>query len=188
MNTYTIEQSAFTHFLTASTTSAPLWLLVRLYLGYEFLMAGWGKVANPAWFGSDAGAALQGFVNGAVAKTVCAPTVAAAACHPAVQMWYASFLESTVLPNLVVWSNAVVLGEIMIGLGLIVGLLTGAAAFFAFFMSWNFLLAGTVSTNPILVVLALSIFAARRVAGYWGLDRYAMPYLRRAIRARTTFT
>ena len=181
---YTIQQSRLAHFFTASTASAPLWLLVRLYLGYEFLMAGWGKLASPAWFGTDAGAALQGFVNGAVAKTACAPGIVAAACHPDVQMWYASFLQASVLPHVMVWSNAVVLGELAIGLGLIVGLCTGAAAFFAFFMSLNFLLAGTVSVNPILISLALPLIAARRVAGYWGLDRYAQPYLRRRFSSR----
>lgn len=179
MNNYTVPQSAFAHFFTTNTASAPLWLVVRLYLGYEFLMAGWGKLASPAWFGSGAGAALQGFVNGAVAKTVCAPSVAAAACHPDVQMWYASFLKATVLPHLVIWSNAVVFGELAIGLGLIVGLFTGVAAFFGFFMSLNFMLAGTVSTNPILIVLALPLILAWRVAGYWGLDRYARPFLQR---------
>ena len=179
MNTYTIEQSRFTHFFTASTASAPLWLLARLYLGYEFFIAGWDKMLNPVWFGSGAGAALQGFIQGAIAKTTCAPGVPAAMCHPDVQMWYASFLQSTVLPHTVAWSNAVVLGELAIGLGLIVGLCTGAAAFFAFFMSLNFMLAGTVSVNPVLIVFALSIFAARRVAGHWGLDRYARPYFKK---------
>ena len=183
-NTYTIEQSPFMYIFTSSTKSAPFWLIVRLYLGYEFFMAGWEKLLNPAWFGSDAGASLQGFVNGAVAKTVCAPTVAASACHPAVQMWYASFLESTVLPHLTLWSNAVVVGELLIGLGLIVGLFTGVAAFFAFFMSLNFLLAGTVSTNPILITLAIGLVSARRVAGYWGLDYYARPFLKRRFRSR----
>lgn len=148
-------------------------------------MAGWEKVASPAWFGSGAGAALQGFVNGAVAKTVCAANVPAAACHPDVQMWYASFLQATVLPHLVVWSNAVVVGEIAIGLGLIVGLFTGAAAFFAFFMSLNFMFAGSVSVNPILITLGISVFSARRVAGYWGLDRWARPYCEKMCRSWT---
>lgn len=176
---YTIEQSALAHFFTASTASAPLWLLARLYLGYDFLMAGWSKMANPVWFGSDAGAALTGFINGAVAKTACAANVPAALCHPDVQMWYASFLQGTVLPHAMVWSNAVVVGEIAIGLGLIVGLLTGTAAFFAFFMSLNFLLAGTVSTNPIIISLALPLIAARRVAGHLGLDHWFRPFCRR---------
>ncbi len=177
---YTIEQSAFAHFLLANKKSAPLWFLVRLYLGYEFLMAGWGKLASPAWFGADAGAALQGFVQGALSKT--------GGAHPDVYTWYASFLQSTVLPNLVVWSNAVVFGEMAIGLGLIVGLCTRTAAFFAFFMAFNFLLSGTVSINPVLVLLAICVMLAHRVAGYWGLDRYAKPLCRRMFRSRSSQT
>lgn len=165
MNTYTIRQSALVHFITADTKSAPLWLLVRLYLGWEFLYAGYEKLLNPVWFGSNAGAALTGYVQGALGKTIGA--------HPDVQMWYATFLQNSVLSHVNLWSNAVVVGEIAIGLGLIVGLLTATAAFFAFFMSFNFMLAGTVSMNPILILLALSIIAGHRVAGYWGLDRYA---------------
>ena len=169
---YTIEQSAFAYFFTGSRASAPFWLVVRLYLGYEWLMAGWAKVMNPAWFGTDAGAAMQGFVQGALGKTE--------GLHPDVYLWYASFLKSAVFPNLVVWSNAIAIGEVFVGLGLIVGLLTGVAAFFGFFMNLNFLLAGTVSLNPIWLVLALGIMLAHRVAGYWGLDRYARPYFRQA--------
>ncbi|MBU6214525.1 DoxX family membrane protein [Patescibacteria group bacterium] len=179
MTTYTLEQSRFAHFFTANKASAPLWFVIRLYLGYEFLMAGWEKLGSAAWFGSGAGAALTGFIHGAVAKTVCAPNIAAAACHPDVQMWYASFLQNAVLPNVTVWSNAVVIGELAIGLGLIVGLFTGVAAFFAFFMSLNFLFSGAVSVNPIIIILALPLIASRRVAGYWGLDRFARPCLRR---------
>lgn len=175
--TYTIEQSWFAHYLTANKASAPLWFAARLYLGYEFFMAGWEKLANPAWFGTDAGAALTGFVQGALAKT--------GGAHPDVQMWYASFLQNTVLPHVTGWSNAVVVGELAIGLGLIVGLFTCAAAFFAFFMSLNFMLAGTVSMNPILILVALAIMSAHRVAGYWGLDRYARPHYMKWCSRRT---
>ena len=171
MHNHTVEQSAFTYFFTASTASAPLWFIVRLYLGYEWLMAGWDKVMNPVWFGSNAGAAMNGFVQGALGKTV--------GVHPDVQMWYAAFLKGAVLPNLVTWSNLIAVGEVLVGLGLIVGLFTGVAAFFGFFMNLNFLLAGTVSVNPILLTLALGLMLARRVAGHWGLDRYAQPFLKR---------
>lgn len=168
---YTIEQSWFAHFLTADKASAPLWFVVRLYLGYEWLIAGWGKVTNPAWFGADAGAAMQGFVQGALGKT--------GGLHPDVYQWYASFLQSTVLPNLVAWSNAIAVGEVLVGLGLIAGLFTGVAAFFGFFMNVNFLLAGTVSANPAMLLLALALILSRRVAGYWGLDRWARPYYKK---------
>jgi thiosulfate dehydrogenase [quinone] large subunit len=179
MSTYTVEQGPFAHFFTADIRSAPLWLVARLYLGYEFFVAGWEKVSSPAWFGNNAGDALKGFIQGAVAKTMCAPGIAPAACHPDVQMWYASFLQMAVLPHPVLWSNAVVVGELAIGVGLVVGLLTGVAAFFAFFMSLNFLFAGSVSVNPILITLALGVVLARRVSGYWGLDYYARPYLQK---------
>lgn len=181
MTTHTVEQSACSYFFTTNPASAPLWLIVRLYLGYGWLMAGYEKIINPAWFGSGAGAALKGFVQGALSKT--------AGAHPDVQMWYASFLQSTVLPHLVAWSNAVAIGELLIGLGLIVGLFTGAAAFFGFFMNFNFLLAGTVSINPLYLILALGIMLAHRVAGSWGLDRYVMPFLKQklcSVRANTS--
>jgi thiosulfate dehydrogenase [quinone] large subunit len=177
MNTYTVSQSAFAHILTSSKASAPLWFVVRLYLGYEWLTAGWDKVMNPAWFGTEAGAAIQGFVNGALSKT--------AGAHPDVQMWYANFLQGVVLPNATVWANAIAVGEVLVGIGLIVGLFTAIAAFFGFFMNLNFLLAGTVSVNPIFLVLALGIMLAHRVAGYWGLDRYVQPFLRRTFHRRT---
>lgn len=169
--TYTIEQSRFAHFFTNDKTAAPLWFIVRLYLGYVWLMAGWEKVINPAWFGSGAGAAMKGFVSGALSKT--------GGLHPDVQSWYASFLQNAVLPYPVIWSYAITIGELLVGVGLIVGLFTGAAAFFGFLMNINFMLAGTVSVNPIWLVLALGIMLSHRVAGYWGLDRYAKPFLHR---------
>ncbi len=46
------------------------------------------------------------------------------------------------------------LGEIDVGVGLIVGMLTGVAAFLGALMNVNYLFAGTVSSNPLLFVLA----------------------------------
>lgn len=158
-------------FFTSDTRSAPLWLAIRLYVGWTWVSAGWEKVLNPAWFGSDAGAALTGFIQGAIEK--------ASGAHPAVQGWYAAFLNGAVLPHIVSWSNAIALGELLVGLGLIVGLFTGTAAFFGALMSLDFLLAGTVSVNPIMLVLEIMIIAGRAVAGYWGLDYFARPLLRR---------
>lgn len=169
MTHYTLDQSWFPNFFFADRASAPLWFVVRLYVGYEWLIAGLDKVMNPAWFGSGAGAAMQGFVQGALAKTVGA--------HPDVQMWYAGFLKSTVLPHLVSWSNAIAVGEVLVGIGLIVGCVTGIAAFFGLFMNLNFMLAGTVSVNPILFTLSIFLILAWRVAGYWGVDKYVLPRL-----------
>lgn len=176
MSQYAIEESFFSHFFTADTRSAWVWLVVRIYVGYEWVSAGWEKLHNPAWVGSGAGQALSGFVKGALAQT--------GGAHPNVQGWYAAFLQSTVLPHVVAWSYVVTVGEFLVGAALLAGFFVGLSAFFGMFMNFNYMLAGAVSINPILFTLGIGLVLAWRVAGYWGLDRYALPLLHRAIRPR----
>lgn len=88
-----------------------------------------------------------------------------------------SFLQNFVIPNVGWFSYVITFGEIAVGLGLIVGCLTGSAAFFGLTMNLNFILAGAVSTNPILGVLAIFLILAWRIAGYYGVDRYLLPLL-----------
>jgi thiosulfate dehydrogenase (quinone) large subunit len=146
-----------------------IWLIVRLYVGWQWLSAGWEKVNNPAWVGSNAGQAMTGFVQGALAKT--------AGTHPDVQGWYAVFLKDAVLAHSTVWSYMISYGELLVGIALILGLFTGIAAFFGSFMNFNYLLAGSVSTNPILLALAILLVLAWKIAGWWGLDRWVLPLL-----------
>jgi thiosulfate dehydrogenase (quinone) large subunit len=54
-------------------------------------------------------------------------------------------------------------------------LFTGIAAFFGGFMNASYLLAGTISSNPVLFILATLLVLAWRTAGYWGLDRWLLP-------------
>ena len=146
-----------------------IWLILRLYIGYEWVLAGYGKLTNPAWVGSKAGTALTGFVTGALKK--------ASGDHPDVQGWYAGFLQNLVLPHAAFWSGLVAWGEVLVGVALILGVFTGIAAFFGGFMNVNYLLAGTVSTNPILVLIAMLLLLAWKTAGWWGLDRWILPAL-----------
>ena len=146
-----------------------LWLILRLYLGYEWLTAGLGKISNPAWIGANSGTALTGFVNGALSQT--------GGAHANVQGWYAWFLQNVVLPNASVWSFVVAVGETLVGVALILGIFTGIAAFFGSFMNMSYLLAGSVSTNPILLTIALFLILAWKTAGWWGLDRWALTSL-----------
>ena len=145
------------------------WLLVRLYVGYEWFMAGWGKLGNPAWTGDQAGAAVKGFFMGALAKTTTA--------HPDVSGWYASFINNFALQHTTFFSYLVVYGEIAVGIALILGIFTGIAAFFGAFMNLNFLFAGTVSVNPLLGFLGLFLILAWRTAGWIGFDRYILSAL-----------
>jgi thiosulfate dehydrogenase [quinone] large subunit len=68
-------------------------------------------------------------------------------------------------------------GELAVGVGLVLGALTGIAAFFGALMNMSFLLAGSASTNPVLFTMAIGLILAWRVAGYYGLDRYLLPAL-----------
>lgn len=165
----TLEEPPVSKALFGGIRWAWIWLIVRLYVGYQWLNAGIGKIGSPAWTGEDAGVAITGFVNGALAQT--------GGEHPAVQGWYAWFLENMVLPNANIWSYVVAWGELLVGIGLIIGLFTGIAAFFGSFMNMNYLLSGAVSTNPILFLLAIFLILAWRTAGWWGLDRWVLPAL-----------
>lgn len=178
-----IPEPPIARFLFADTRMAWFWLIVRLYAGYEWFTAGWDKltgnsinittfghkVGNPWVFSSHDGAAIAGFVKGALAQ--------ASGVHSAVQGWYASFLQNAVAPHAAVWSYLITFGELAVGLGLLLGVLTGIASFFGLAMNLNYLLAGTVSTNPILGVLALFLILAWRIGGYYGVDRYLLPLL-----------
>lgn len=178
-----IAEPPLAKLLFADTRMAWVWLVVRLYLGYEWLTAGWEKLTghsiafgsfgqatgSPWVFSGHDGAAMKGFAAGALAK--------ATGAHPAVQDWYGWFLQHLVIPNAGVFAYLVTFGEILVGVGLLVGCLTGIAAFFGLFMNLNYLLAGTVSTNPVLGVLAILVVLAWRIAGYYGVDRYLLPIL-----------
>ena len=176
MKHYTVEESSISHFFLSDKKSSLLWLVVRVYVGWIWLEAGWGKLTNPIWFGADAGAAVKGFVMGALGKT--------GGAHPDVQGWYAYFLQNFVLTNTVAWSNLIAVGELLVGIALIVGFLTGISAFFGVLMNLNFLLAGTVSINPTLFVLGLGLILAWRVSGYIGADAFVLPRLRSYLRPK----
>ena len=167
---HVIEEPKFTQFILTSPKFAWFWLIVRVYVGWQWLEAGWGKINSAAWVGNQSGAALSGFANGALGKMASATNT-----HPDVQNWYGWFLSHVILPHVSFWSHVVAYGELLVGVALIIGLLTGIAAFFGFFMNLNYLLAGTVSSNPVLLVLALFLVLAWRSAGFLGLDYWALP-------------
>jgi len=164
-----IPEPAVSRFLFADTRFAWFWLLVRLYVGWEWLSAGWEKLGNPAWTGAKAGVAVQSFLTGALQK--------ASGAHPDVSGWYAALIHNVALPHAAAVSYLVTYGEIAIGIALILGLFTGIAAFFGTFTNLNYLFAGTVSINPLLLVLQLFLILAWRIAGWYGLDRYILPAL-----------
>ncbi|OXM84059.1 DoxX family membrane protein [Paenibacillus rigui] len=146
--------------------AAGVLFILRVYVGWEWVTAGWHKLTG----GFDA----TGFIKGAVTKPIVDK-----ATNELVYPTFTAFLEHFALPH-ANWFNLVIpLGEFCVGLGLILGALTTAAAFFGLLMNFMFLMAGTVSTNPWLILLGGLVFMAETNAGKFGVDYYLMPILRK---------
>ena len=92
--------------------------------------------------------------------------------------WWVSFLEGVAIPNVALFKRLVPWGEVLIGLGLILGCLTTAAAFFGAVMNFSFLFSGVANPNALLVLLTVFILVAGSNAGKIGLDRWVLPYIR----------
>ncbi|PPA68936.1 DoxX family protein [Jeotgalibacillus proteolyticus] len=145
--------------------AAAVWTVLRIWLGVQWLEAGWGKVTG----GFDANRYLQG----AIAK--------AGGEAPVVAGWYAAFLENVAVPNVGIFNILIPWGELFVGLGLIVGLMTVPALAAGAFMNLNFLLAGTISTNPVLLTAAVILILAGYGAQRYGLDRFAIPMAKKKV-------
>lgn len=165
----TFEDPPVARALFSSPRFAWIWLFLRVWLGFQWLSDGLDKAQNAAWTGAKAGTFLTTWSTKALTKTTGA--------HPDVQAPYAWFLSHVVIPNATLFSYLVVAGEILVGVGLIIGLFTGIAAFFGSFMNFNYLLAGTVSVNPIYFAAATLLVLAWKTAGYYGVDRWVLPAL-----------
>ncbi|WP_079912718.1 DoxX family protein [Paenibacillus sp. 32352] len=148
--------------------AAGIFLILRVYLGWQWMTAGWHKLTG----GFDA----TGFMKGAVTKPIVDK-----ATNELVYPTFTAFLEHFALPH-AAWFNIIIpIGEFLVGLGLILGALTTAAAFFGMLMNFMFLFAGTVSTNPWLILLGGLVFIAETNAGRFGVDYYLLPLIRKAI-------
>jgi thiosulfate dehydrogenase [quinone] large subunit len=156
-------------FLSRAKEAAPLYLGIRLFLGWEWLEAGWHKLTDPAWF--QTGQALRSYWERAV-------VVPQQGRPPITYPAYRAFIQYMLDHNWHTWFNQVIIwGEILVGLGLLVGGLTAIAATFALLMNFSFMFAGTVSSNPTMIILEALIIYGWRVSGWWGLDHILLPLL-----------
>ncbi|MCB0156899.1 MAG: hypothetical protein KDD83_02120, partial [Caldilineaceae bacterium] len=124
---------------------------------------------NPAWV--QTGDALKGYWSGAVAIPDSG--------RPAITFdWYRSFIQFLLDTQSYTWfAKLVAYGEFAIGVALIIGAFVGIAAFAGAFMNWNFMMAGSASSNPWLFVIALTLIFAWKTAGYIGADYFLLRWL-----------
>jgi thiosulfate dehydrogenase [quinone] large subunit len=155
--------------LFSSTELAWVWLIARVYIGWGWLHAGWEKVNSDEWMAG--GASIRGYWERAVAI----PETG----RPAISYdWYRDFLQLLLDAETQTWFGPLVaVGELLVGIALLLGIFTGIAAFFGALMNWNFMLAGSASTNPVMGIISIGLVIAWKTAGWWGLDRFILHYL-----------
>lgn len=171
-----VEGPAFTRFLFSNTRAGLFWLPIRLFIGFAWIEASLHKITGTGWL--DGGGALQGFWTGIVA-------IPDKGRPPISFEWYRDFINFLLSNHAYTWFGPLIaFGELAVGVGLVVGALTGVAAFFGALMNMSFLLAGSASTNPVLFTFAIGLILAWRVAGYYGVDRYLLPMLGTPWRAK----
>ena len=141
--------------------------VVRIVLGYKWITSAWGKVTTG---GFDATGYLTNAINNPVAK-------GDEVLYPV----YNAFIEHIALPMVDVINVIIPWGELLVGIGLITGILTLPAVFFGLLMNFMFLFAGTISTNPLMVLLGFIILLAAGNAGKFGGDYFVTPWLKEKV-------
>ena len=159
------------NFLRTNKYAAIFLTLLRVYIGYDWMTHGYEKLKSG---GFDA----SGFIQGAIANS--------GGEHPAVQGWWAAFLEKAALPNVELFNFLVPWGEFLVGLGLILGVFTTFTVLMGLTMNFAFLFSGTVSTNAQLVLLQMFLLVAGYNAAQYGLDRYVLPFIKKTMKKETT--
>lgn len=147
-----------------------MWILtiLRVYLGFQWALDGWAKITAKGGFDAS------GLIMGAIKNPVLTPDKTKA--FP----WYDLFLRVTTNngQNTSVFSFLVSWGELLVGLGLIFGTLTLAAAFFGLVMNFSYLGAGVVSVNPTFIFIGTILLIGGYNSGKIGLDYWVTPFLR----------
>jgi thiosulfate dehydrogenase (quinone) large subunit len=155
--------------LFRSSAASLIWLIVRVVIGYWWLNAGyqkiWGSEKSAFWFGGGAG--VKGFATAGVAGS-------ATGKGGASYGWWAAVLHNFVIPNASWIAKFIALGELAIGIALILGLFTGLVALCGLTLNLVYMFTGSAGVNPAYAILEVPLILAWRNAGYLGLDRFAL--------------
>jgi thiosulfate dehydrogenase [quinone] large subunit len=160
-----IVLAPFTH-----VYAAPLWLAIRLYLGYMWLMMGIGKIGAGFLTGDPIGPILQLNANGTLPVPV--------------ELWrpVAGLLVNLGVTPLISMSMPFL--EIAVALAFVSGVLVAPAAIGASLLNVIFILAGIgqIQLDGRFIALQLLLVLAFRVAGTIGVEKLAFRIVRAAYR------
>lgn len=136
-----------------------LWFLKALFSKMEFVLLG-GFVP---WLGTE-----QRWID-------LMPVILTKQMEGNEILWYKSFVEQTVIPNMALFARLTTWGEVLVGLSLLTGLFAGLGALGGLWLSINYGLASahTSSASAGFHYLLISVFVVlflSRSGRAWGLD------------------
>jgi len=146
--------------------SGGIFTILRIWLGVKWLTSGWGKITADEPFNPS------GYFMGALAEANVTGD------NPVVLPFWAWFLENIAVPNAELFGFLVSWGEVLVGLGLIIGCLTIPAIWGGMLMNMAFLLSGTTKTNPIMFTVGIILLWSSVAAWKYGADRWIIPFLK----------
>lgn len=151
--------------LLSDTDWAVVWIAPRLYVGWVLLNVGWPLTKSAEWM--ESGFALR------------AGLAPAGGSEP--WSWAGAGVQSGAT-SLLLQSGAVdwvarltAIGITVAGIALILGLMSGLAAFTGIVLSANVLIAGSAEPGPIVLGMAVLLAMGWKTAGWIGLDRWVLP-------------
>jgi thiosulfate dehydrogenase [quinone] large subunit len=166
-------------FIRRNKVATVILTVLRVFLGIGWFQAGWDKL-----FGPESPFSAAGFMAGGINQD----PKSFVGLGSFVNKAFVGFLRAvsgapsgTVKPTMLhtgFFNFVVPVGELLVGLGLITGTLTIAAAFFGLIMNLSYSFAGSVSVNPTYIVLEFLFLMGGFNTGKIGLDYWVTPWLR----------
>ncbi|CEF17540.1 DoxX family protein [Staphylococcus xylosus] len=126
-------------------------LIIRLGSGFYMLFQGYEKLTG--------GFAIDGLVS-VIKENQDSPA------------WFKFFFEAVVANHLEIFKWMVQLGEIAIGLSLIIGVLSYTASFFGVFIMLNYILADMIFTYPIQLFFFIIILMNKEIINSISLNHF----------------
>jgi len=142
--------------------------ILRIFLGIQWLQSGLDKV-NSGWLAYG-----DKLVAGASTSPI----------GPNPVGWYVDFMEAVVFPHAFLFQWMVTMGELALGIALLLGILTPLAALGSTFMTINFFLSGFYPAHdslPWWLFSSISLIGSGRALS---VDYYLLPWLKKTFWGR----
>ncbi|WP_162144543.1 DoxX family membrane protein [Ectobacillus panaciterrae] len=144
--------------------------IIRIYLGLKWTVQGYNKITSKSFDAS-------GFLKGAVEKAK------ATGADSMVQDWWAFIVKFLFLPNVEVLNYLIPVTELFVGVFLLTGSFTRRALYVGIILNFLYLLSGSLSVNPQMILLSLLLLKAKDNAGRVGMDGWVFVSMKKRMSA-----